>query len=172
MAGLATSQRVGEAARPGIRKGRPGTRATFPLTFFCSMRHIIRVTALRFQLKPGEAIVDQVVFAAKKAFISGEFQPGQTFPLVRVLASALKIYPNTAHKAIQHLVQERWLEVHQGVGTVVAKRPEPRRGTKSGCSRSKWNSSSSKPYVWRSTCRACTTPSKTSGQSCKSPRRF
>lgn len=92
------------------------------------MRHIIRVTAFRLQLKPGEPIVDQVVFAAKKAFISGEFEAGQTFPSVRALASALKIHPNTAHKAVQHLIQERWLEVHQGVGTVVAKRPEPRRG--------------------------------------------
>lgn len=100
------------------------------LDLFRSMRHSIRVTALRFQLKPGEPIVDQVVFAAKKAFISGEFQPGQTFPSVRALASALKIHPNTAHKAIQHLIQDRWLEVHQGVGTVVGKRPEPRRGDK------------------------------------------
>ena len=92
------------------------------------MRHIIRVTPFRLQLKPGEPIVDQVVFAAKKAFISGEFDAGQTFPSVRALASALKIHPNTAHKAVQHLIQERWLEVHHGVGTVVAKRPEPRRG--------------------------------------------
>jgi GntR family transcriptional regulator len=88
------------------------------------------VIALHFHLKPGEPIVDQVVFAAKKAFISGEFQPGQTFPSVRALASGLKIHPNTAHKAIQYLIQERWLEVHQGIGTVVAKRPEPRRGDK------------------------------------------
>ena len=92
--------------------------------------HIIHVTQLRFQLKPGEPIVDQVVFAAQKAFISGEFQPGETFPSVRTLASALKIHPNTAHKAIQHLIQERWLEVHHGIGTVVARRPEPRRGDK------------------------------------------
>jgi GntR family transcriptional regulator len=91
---------------------------------------MIHVTVLRFQLKSGEPTVDQVVFAAKKAFIGGEFQPGQTFRSVRALASALKIHPNTAHKAIQHLTQERWLEVHQGVGTVVAKRPEPRRGDK------------------------------------------
>jgi GntR family transcriptional regulator len=94
------------------------------------MRHSIRVTALRFQLKPGEPIVDQVIFAAKKAFISGEFQPGQSFPSVRALASSLKVHPNTAHKAIQYLIQERWLEVRQGIGTVVAKRPEPRRGDK------------------------------------------
>jgi len=83
---------------------------------------------LRFQLKPGEPIIDQLIFAAKKAFISGEFQPGQPFPSVRALASDLKIHPNTAHKAIQHLIQDRWLEVRQGIGTVVARRPEPRRG--------------------------------------------
>ena len=88
----------------------------------------MHVTALRFQLKPGEPIVDQVVFAAQKAFIAGDLQPGEPFPSVRVLASDLKIHPNTAHKAIQHLIQERWLEVHQGIGTVVARRPEPRRG--------------------------------------------
>jgi DNA-binding transcriptional regulator YhcF (GntR family) len=34
----------------------------------------------------GEPIVDQLVFAAKKAFISGEFQPGQNFPSVRAPA--------------------------------------------------------------------------------------
>jgi GntR family transcriptional regulator len=88
------------------------------------------VTALRFNLKPGESIIDQVIFAAKRAFISGDFQPGQAFPSVRVLASDLKIHPNTAHKAIQHLIQERWLEVRHGIGTVVAKRPEPRSGDK------------------------------------------
>jgi GntR family transcriptional regulator len=88
----------------------------------------MRVTALRFQLKPGEPIFDQVIFAARKAFISGDLQPGQPFPSVRALASDLKIHPNTAHKAIQHLIQDRWLEVRQGIGTVVARRPEPRRG--------------------------------------------
>ena len=100
------------------------------MTIRSSVCHISHVTALRLQLKPGEPIVDQVIFAAKRAFISGEFRPGQAFPSVRTLASALKIHPNTAHKAIQHLIQERWLEVHQGIGTVVAKRPEPRRGDK------------------------------------------
>jgi GntR family transcriptional regulator len=86
------------------------------------------MTPLRFQLKPGEPIIDQVIFAAKKAFISGELQPGEPFPSVRALASDLKIHPNTSHKAIQHLIQDRWLEVRQGIGTVVARRPEPRRG--------------------------------------------
>jgi GntR family transcriptional regulator len=90
----------------------------------------MHVTLMRFRLSPGEPIFDQVVFAAKKAFISGDFQPGQAFPSVRALASSLKIHPNTAHKAIQFLIQERWLEVRQGIGTVVARRPEPRPGDK------------------------------------------
>lgn len=66
---------------------------------------MIRITVSRFQLKPSEPIVDQIVFATQKAFINGEFQPGQTFSSVRALASALKIHPNTAHEVIQHLIR-------------------------------------------------------------------
>jgi GntR family transcriptional regulator len=92
------------------------------------MCHSIHVTLLRFQLKPGQSIFDQVVFAATKAFISGDFQAGQPFPSVRTLAADLKIHPNTAHKAIQYLIQEGWLESRPGIGTIVAERPEARSG--------------------------------------------
>jgi GntR family transcriptional regulator len=68
------------------------------------------------------------VFAAKKAFVSGELQPGQSFPSVRSLAAEFKIHPNTAHRVVQHLIQERWLEARPGIGTVVAEMPEPRPG--------------------------------------------
>ena len=88
--------------------------------------HSIAMTLLRFTLQPGESIFDQVVFAAVKAFGSGEFQPGQSFPSVRALAAELKIHPNTAHKVVQYLIQERWLEARPGIGTVVAERPEVR----------------------------------------------
>lgn len=88
----------------------------------------MRVTLVPFTLRPGRPIVEQVVFAAQKAFLSGEYQPGQAFPSVRVLAADLKIHPNTAHKAIQNLIQEGWLEVHPGIGTVVAEPPKPRVG--------------------------------------------
>lgn len=84
------------------------------------------MTLLRLTLRPGESIFDQVVFAAIKAFISGEFQPGQPFPSVRALAADLMIHPNTAHKVVQHLIQEGWLEARPGIGTVVAERPEAR----------------------------------------------
>jgi len=92
------------------------------------MCHTSVVTLMRLHLRPGQSIFDQVVFAAKKAFISGEFRPGQAFPSVRALASELKIHPNTAHKVVQHLIQERWLEVRPGIGTLVAERPEARAG--------------------------------------------
>jgi GntR family transcriptional regulator len=85
------------------------------------------VTAFRFRLRPGEPIFDQVVYAAKKALISGELRPGQAFPSVRTLAAELKIHPNTAHKVIQYLIQERLLEVRPGIGTVVAELPEARK---------------------------------------------
>src|ERR1700683_528144 len=97
------------------------------------MCHITSVTPFRFELRPGEPIFDQVVFAAKKAIIGGEFQAGQAFPSVRSLAAELKIHPNTAHKVIQHLIQERLLEVRPGIGTVVVaelpvtRAPERRR---------------------------------------------
>ena len=88
------------------------------------------MTSLKVTLRPGEPIFDQVVFAATKAFISGEFLPGQPFPTVRALAADLKIHPNTAHKIVQHLIQERFLEVRPRVGTIVAELPEARRGDK------------------------------------------
>src|SRR5262249_37484691 len=93
------------------------------------MCHITHMT-LHIALKPGQSIFDQVVFAAKKAFVSGEYQPGQAFPSVRALAADLKIHPNTAHKIIQHLIHERWLESHSGIGTVVATPPEARAAEK------------------------------------------
>jgi GntR family transcriptional regulator len=89
------------------------------------------VTLFRLALRPGQPIFDQVVYAATKAIISGELLPGQPFPSVRALAADLKIHPNTAHKVIQHLIQERFLRASPGVGTVVAElppaRPEDRR---------------------------------------------
>ena len=48
-----------------------------------------------FSLQPGQSIFDQVVFAAIRAFVSGEYRPGQPFPSVRQLAADLKINPNT-----------------------------------------------------------------------------
>jgi len=86
------------------------------------------VTPFKLTLTPGKSIFDQVVFAATRAILSGSLQPGQGFPSVRALAADLKIHPNTAHKVIQYLIQERWLEARPGIGTVVAEPPKARAG--------------------------------------------
>jgi GntR family transcriptional regulator len=95
---------------------------------WCSVCHIVTVTPFKLTLTPGQSIFDQVVFAATKAVLSGAVLPGQAFPSVRTLAADLKIHPNTAHKVIQHLVNERWLEVRPGIGTIVAEPPKARPG--------------------------------------------
>ena len=92
------------------------------------MCHSMNVTPFRLTLVPGDSIFDQVVFAATRSILSGALQSGQGFPSVRALAADLKIHPNTAHKVIQHLIQERWLEVRPGIGTVVAEPPAARPG--------------------------------------------
>jgi len=86
------------------------------------------VPLFKVNIRPGDSIFSQVVFAAQKAILSGEFSAGQDFPSVRVLAAELRIHPKTAHKIIQHLIQERWLEVRPGIGTVVAVPPAARPG--------------------------------------------
>src|SRR3954469_4307559 len=82
----------------------------------------------KLKLIPGQSIFDQVVFAATKAILAGELKAGEAFPSVRTLALDLKIHPNTAHKVVQHLVQERWLMVQPGLGAVGAQPPKARAG--------------------------------------------
>ena len=79
------------------------------------------------ELRPGFSIHEQVVYAAKKAIVSGQLRPGDPFPSVRLLSRELKINPNTAHKVITALITSGLLETQPGVGTVVSKIPEARR---------------------------------------------
>ena len=82
-----------------------------------------------FQL--GISLYEQVVYAAKKAMVSGQMRPGDAFPSVRALSRDLKINPNTAHKVVLHLVSEGLLEVRPGIGTVVAALPASTAGERS-----------------------------------------
>jgi GntR family transcriptional regulator len=70
--------------------------------------------------QPGASLYEQVIYAAKKAIVSGQLLPGQAFPSVRTLSVELKINPNTAHKVVTHLLDQGLLEVRPGTGTVVA----------------------------------------------------
>ena|SRR5512146_58579 len=72
------------------------------------------------EIKAGESPYRQIVYAATKAIVSGELAPGAAFPSVRELSQALKINPNTAQKVVAELVRDGMLDVHPGVGTVVA----------------------------------------------------
>ena len=76
----------------------------------------------RIAFEPGISLYEQVVYAAKKAMVSGQMRPGDPFPSVRALSKELKINPNTAHKVITQLVNEGLIEVRSGTGTVVSER--------------------------------------------------
>jgi GntR family transcriptional regulator len=81
--------------------------------------------------QPGISLYEQVIYAAKKAIVSGQMHPGQAFPSVRTLSMELKINPNTAHKVVTHLLDQGLLEVRQGAGTFVASRQASRVEEKS-----------------------------------------
>jgi len=68
---------------------------------------------------------EQVIYAVKKAIVSGQMSTGDRFPSVRSLSQELRINPNTAHKAVSALVDEKLLEVVSGVGTVVSGEHRP-----------------------------------------------
>ena len=85
----------------------------------------------RVDFRPGVSLYHQVIYAAKKALVSGQLRPGDAFPSVRSLSAALKINPNTAHKVVTHLLNEGLLEVLPGTGTVVAQRPDSSRAERS-----------------------------------------
>jgi GntR family transcriptional regulator len=76
----------------------------------------------RVTLQPGESAYRQIVYAATRAVLAGELAPGCAFPSVRELSQALKVNPNTAHKAVAELVRDGLLEVLPGIGTVVSSR--------------------------------------------------
>ena len=82
------------------------------------------VIPFRVQFRPGSPLFEQIVYAAKKAVISGQMRPGDAFPSVRMLSRELKINPNTAHKVVTQLISTGLLETRPGLGTVVASLPQ------------------------------------------------
>ena len=80
----------------------------------------------RVDFRPGVSIYEQIVYAAKRAMISGQLRTGDPFPSVRALSRELKVNPNTAHKVVTTLIAAGMLETQPGIGTVVAARPESR----------------------------------------------
>ena len=79
--------------------------------------------SLHIAFQSGVPVSEQVVYAVKKAMITGILAPGDEFPSVRKLSQELRINPNTAHKVVAALTAEGLLEVKPGIGTVVAAAP-------------------------------------------------
>ena len=71
------------------------------------------------ELRSGEPIFDQVVYAVTRAIVSGQLREGDPFPSVRTISQELKINPNTAHKIVAALTEQGLLAVRPGIGTVV-----------------------------------------------------
>ena len=102
----------------------------------------------KIKFTPGQSIFDQVVFAAIKSILAGELKAGEAFPSVRTLALDLKIHPNTAHKVVQHLIQERWLTSNRVSEPWLPRRRRRAPATASACSKMKSKSSWWKPCAW------------------------
>ena len=89
----------------------------------CIYRSNTPVTPFTLTIQPGTPISDQIVHAAKRAIITGQLRAGDPFPSVRELSQALKINPNTAHRIVALLVDEKLLAVRPGIGTIVSDGP-------------------------------------------------
>lgn len=74
------------------------------------------------RVEPGQPVAEQVIFAVRKAVVTGQLRAGDKFPSVRVLSQELRINPNTAHRVVAALVDEGILLTTPAVGSVVADR--------------------------------------------------
>jgi GntR family transcriptional regulator len=81
------------------------------------------VIPFRLTFRPGIPLHEQLLYAARKAIVSGQLRPGDAFPSVRTLSKELQINPNTAHKVIFNLTNAGLVEIRPGIGTVVAALP-------------------------------------------------
>ena len=79
---------------------------------------------LRIEFKAGVPIYEQLLYAARKAIVGGEFAVGEAFPSVRALSAELRINPNTVHKALTALKDAGLIETVPGIGHRVTGVPE------------------------------------------------
>ncbi|HYC72618.1 MAG TPA: GntR family transcriptional regulator [Opitutaceae bacterium] len=78
-------------------------------------------------LKLGLPVTEQILFAVKKAVVTGQLRPGDKFPSTRALSEELRINPNTAQKVVTALVAEGVLLTTPAKGSVVAEPVHPAR---------------------------------------------
>src|SRR5262249_35503591 len=107
----------------GVRYKKQKGKGRATRRVLCDIVHLLMIP-FRVFFRSGESLYEQVVYAAKKAIISGQIRPGDVFSSVRTLSRELKVNPNTAHKVIMHLMADGLLESRPGIGTIVAELPE------------------------------------------------
>jgi GntR family transcriptional regulator len=78
--------------------------------------------ALRLEPDSHVPLYLQVVEHIRSAIAAGIYRPGETLPSLRVLASDLKINPNTVQRAYDELERQGLIKSHRGVGMFVAQR--------------------------------------------------
>jgi GntR family transcriptional regulator len=94
------------------------------LQYRCIKSNNTLAIPLRLTFRPGIPLYEQVLYAARKAIVSGQLRPGDPFPSVRAISRELKINPNTAHRVIADLTAQGLVEIRPGIGTVVSTMPE------------------------------------------------
>ena len=77
------------------------------------------------EFRPGVPVYEQVLYAARKAIVSGDLAPGDLFPSVRALSAEYRINPNTVQKALVALRNEGLIESIPGIGNRVTAAPKP-----------------------------------------------
>lgn len=64
----------------------------------------------------------QIVEILRSAIAAGVHRPGESLPSLRVLATELKVNPNTVQRAFDEMIRQGLVKSHRGVGMFVASR--------------------------------------------------
>jgi GntR family transcriptional regulator len=64
----------------------------------------------------------QIVEILRSSIAAGIHRPGESLPSLRVLASELKVNPNTVQRAFDEMIRQGLVKSHRGVGMFVASR--------------------------------------------------
>ena len=89
--------------------------------YITSYTKALSVFSIHF--RSGIPVYEQVLYAARKAIVSGDLKPGELFPSVRALSAEYKINPNTVQKALVALRAEGLIESLPGIGNRVVETP-------------------------------------------------
>jgi len=89
---------------------------------------VTHVIPFRVQFRSGISLFEQIVYASKRAMVSGQLRPGDPFSIRSRLEQRTQDQSkHQRHKIVAYLVNEGLLETRPGIGTVVAVLPDSSR---------------------------------------------